>query len=169
MELNNKNIGFLTALSLIPIEVPFEFINELSIWDKIIKSPYGQSYYNDTVGWNHKEHGSLRLSNHWNFMSWGKMHCETTDPVMNNTHWTLAKYDKTINKYIVIKSLLNDKKSFRDSFEFTLLEIEAKRKLAILKIKESLMGQKTIAKSIASMELRCLNLYFKSLEKYSLK
>lgn len=159
-----NKIPFLTFLNTIPSDVPIEFVSEVSNWLTIIKSPYGHSYYNDTVGWGYKEHNSLRLADHWNFEANFTMHCETTTSVPNNTHWTLARYDGNIKKYIVIKSVLKTNKSFRSTFEFTLLEIEFKRKKAIETIKDRFTNQVKISKVISDMDLKFLNLYFKRME-----
>ncbi|MGL4570432.1 MAG: hypothetical protein ACRCVJ_05160 [Clostridium sp.] len=82
---------------------PDEVREEIAKFESINKSPYSESYYNtDEIDWNYKPEGSLRISDHWNFMSHGEKHCMldyTEEKVDNN--WILAKY---INgKYHVIK------------------------------------------------------------------
>ena len=68
------------------------------------KSPYGHSYYSHEVDWGHKPNNSYRLSDHWNFISNNKTHCETTTNVNNNTHWSIGKYNSEIGKYEIIVS-----------------------------------------------------------------
>lgn len=56
--------------------------DEVSTWQTIHKSPYSSSCYNTTqIGWAQKPIGSLRISNHWNFHSKGRLHCPTTHPL----------------------------------------------------------------------------------------
>lgn len=94
--------------SEIPFSLPREFIEELSKWKLIIKSPHSFSYYNAVVNWDYKPANSLRLSDHWNFYSKGKMHCLTSTKVPNITHWTLARYNEERKEYDIIKSLEKD-------------------------------------------------------------
>lgn len=61
--------------------------NEMIYWlldhidENWTKSPYSMSFYNTKdVGWNHKPEGSLRISDHWNFETYGQRHCQTLDP-----------------------------------------------------------------------------------------
>jgi len=161
---NSTTIPFLNILHTIPKDVPLEFIDEISKWSKIIKSPYGHSYYSDKVGWDYKEDGSLRIADHWNFHTHGKQHCQTTTNVSNNTHWTLAKYDKSIGKYVVISSIEKPKTSFRKSLEFIILEVEAKRKRGINTILKTLKSNFLINKAISDLDLKLLNYYFKKME-----
>lgn len=55
---------------------------ELLTWETVHQSPYSTSCYNTTqIGWAQKPIGSLRISNHWNFHSKGRLHCPTTHPL----------------------------------------------------------------------------------------
>lgn len=96
-----------TLINIIPKTVDHRIIKFiLDNWgDTNYKSPYSFSYYSGKVSWTYKEDKSYRLSDHWNFISQGKKHCETTTPVNNNTHWTIAQYDSNTNKYNIIMSL----------------------------------------------------------------
>lgn len=83
--------------------LPDEVVDELLSWKKISKSPYSLSFYNDFgIAWDSKPEGSLRLSDHWNFESRGKVHCKlnTTDEYISKT-WILARYENGI--YVEIK------------------------------------------------------------------
>lgn len=90
----------------IPWHMPEELILEIMSWEKKSKSPYSHSYYNVNAGekdWHTTPLGSLRVSDHWNFTSQGKVHCPTDVPVANNRCWTLARWDG--EKYIVVKTI----------------------------------------------------------------
>lgn len=91
---------------LIPVRArikPNDVREEIAKFESINKSPYSESYYNtDEIDWNYKPEGSLRISDHWNFMSHGEKHCMldyTEEKIDNN--WILAKYIQ--GKYHVIK------------------------------------------------------------------
>lgn len=50
------------------LNAPIGVYSEVKKWPVQNKSPYSLSVYNTKkVGWNHKEEGSLRVSNHWNW------------------------------------------------------------------------------------------------------
>lgn len=82
---------------------PKDVFNEMLTWNTINKSPYSASFYNSyNIDWDSKPEGSLRISDHWNFMSKGKMHCKlnTTKEYLQNT-WILGKF---INgEYVEVK------------------------------------------------------------------
>lgn len=73
---------------------PKKVLEEVSKFNYINKSPYSLSYYNvPNVTWDYKPEGSLRISDHWNFISHGEKHCileGVEEKVENN--WMLAKY-----------------------------------------------------------------------------
>lgn len=55
---------------------------ELNQWEYVHQSPYSLSFYNTSqVGWHQKPIGSLRLSDHWNFVSRNQLHCRTKEPL----------------------------------------------------------------------------------------
>ncbi len=94
----------------IPWHMPAELVAEIMSWDKKCKSPYSHSYYNLNAGekdWDTTPLGSLRISDHWNFSSHGKIHCLTNVPVQNNRKWALGKWDG--EKYVILKSLDREK------------------------------------------------------------
>lgn len=91
---------------LVPIEgkvIPREVLEEIKTFDYINKSPYSLSFYNvPNITWEHKPEGSLRISDHWNFISHGKKHCvlENREEYIEN-NWMLAKYE--CGKYHILK------------------------------------------------------------------
>lgn len=90
--------------------LPAELADEVRSWDIINKSPYSTSFYNTkNVGWDRKPEGSLRASDHWNFESYGKIHCRlnTTDEYIEGT-WILARYENGV--YVEIKRYDNVEK-----------------------------------------------------------
>lgn len=71
-------------------------------WDQ---SPYSLSFYNSSdISWNHKPENSLRLSDHWNFVTFGETHCKTDDPSLKHG-WALGKYHN--GQYQIIKRFTN--------------------------------------------------------------
>jgi hypothetical protein len=129
--MKNKNRSLLSLIYTFPSDLPFELVDEISTWDFIIKSPYGHSYYDAEVDWDSKPDQSLRISDHWNFTSQGKLHCETTTDVPNNTHWTIAIYDAIIKKYTPIKMFKKSKDSYKESKDFKKLLLKTKKESAI--------------------------------------
>lgn len=83
--------------------MPKEVIEEINKFEKIVKSPYSDTYYNTSdISWDYKPEGSLRISDHWNFKSRDEVHCQLyhTQEYIEE-YWILAKY---INgKYHVLK------------------------------------------------------------------
>jgi len=101
--MDNNFITFHRLLQLVSNEfIPVELLKEISTWNKIVKSPYGSSFYNAKVDWNYKEHNSLRISNHWNFSAKGKLHCQTTTPVPEGK-WAIGQFDSELQKFNVVK------------------------------------------------------------------
>jgi hypothetical protein len=66
-------------------EMPADLIKLIMKWDKIKKSPYGNtSYYNAAKTWESFVHRGIRVSDHWNFYSQGNIHCQTMTPIRSN-------------------------------------------------------------------------------------
>lgn len=79
-------------------------INILSSFKKINKSPYSSSFYDsDDISWDSKPEGSLRLSDHWNFYSWGEQHCCLDSTKEYTQKWLLCQYHNGV--YHVVKEL----------------------------------------------------------------
>jgi hypothetical protein len=116
----------------IPWHMPEELILEIMSWEVGSKSPYGHSYYSVAPGekdWNHTPLGCLRISDHWNFRSQGKIHCPTDCKVSNNSKWSLGRWDG--NKYIILKSL--DRRKFVDVPEHRLGSMDFRQRQNWLK------------------------------------
>lgn len=146
----------------LPNNFPAELRQEMKTWDEVVKSPYGHSYYNAKVDWGYKPDNSLRISDHWNFRSKGKYHCETTTECPDNTHWTIARFDGESQKYIVIQSFKKELKSSLDN-ALEILTFKRQRALANVVAQTSFQKEKIINK----IELNILNSYFKTLQKHS--
>jgi hypothetical protein len=166
-KLNSTPISRINAINSVPNDMPFEFIDELKKWDKIIKSPYGATYYNAPVGWDYKEHNSLRISNHWNFASKGTLHCQTTNEVSNNSHWSIGKFDSKLNKYTIIKSEPINTKRIKKDIRYKLLVLEIKRDIAIVRMNENSTdsSKNVISNRLSTLELRFLCSKYKVLSK----
>ena len=79
----------------------FEKIKELIKWDVCKKSPYSDSFYNsDDISWYYKPENSLRLSDHWNFISGGDVHCQLEETTEYVNKWLLCQYRN--GKYHII-------------------------------------------------------------------
>lgn len=79
-------------------------IKTLNNFKELNKSPYSDSFYNSKdIDWNYKPEGSLRLSDHWNFWSQGKTHCEVegTDGELIENCWMLCQFKN--GKYHIIE------------------------------------------------------------------
>ncbi len=89
--------------------MPIEIKTEVLSWEHIDRSPYSFSFYSShQKRWNFTPKGCLRVSTHWNFKKRnhsGKeiIHCKTDISVINNTHWTLARFENGV--WQVVKSL----------------------------------------------------------------
>jgi len=97
-------------------------------------SPYNYRYaYNDSGSyydtpdktWDYTPENSLRVSDHWNFTSYGKTHCITDIDVQNNINWTVAKWID--GRYMVIATypktyIIRKKKEERKSLKNDWLE-----------------------------------------------
>ncbi|SFC47932.1 hypothetical protein [Clostridium uliginosum] len=82
---------------------PKEVLEEINKFGYINKSPYSSTYYNvPGITWDYKPEGSLRISDHWNFVTHGSKHCllaHTEEVIQSN--WILAKYID--GKYHILK------------------------------------------------------------------
>lgn len=100
-----KYVTYLNQYYMLEDEfIPEEVKKELLTWKVLNQSPFSRSFYNfEEVDWDFKENGSLRLSDHWNFLSRGKRHCiiKDTNPKEDIKGWKLAKYEN--GYYIILK------------------------------------------------------------------
>lgn len=120
-KINDIPQSLYNILNIIPSDMPFALIKAISNWKTIIKSPYGHSYYSGKVDWVYKEPNSFRIADHWNFTSQGNVHCETTAPVPNNTHYTIAIFDDTSKKYVPISIYPKETKCIKGTLKYRLL------------------------------------------------
>lgn len=126
--------------------IPTEIQEMMSNWDVIYKSPYSNSFYSSIdVGWGRKPDRSYRTSDHWNFYTKEKWHCQTDEKVPNNTHISVGQYDKESGKYHIILSLPTTKQKERQ----TKQEI----KLKYLKDPETIYRKKQFKDRIINREV----------------
>jgi hypothetical protein len=91
--------------------IPDSIIEHMKGWDIIYKSPYSKSFYSSSdISWTNKPDGSFRVSDHWNFTTnrSERIHCKTTEPVKNNTHYSIGQYDESIDKYVILISEMTE-------------------------------------------------------------
>lgn len=134
-------------------DMPDALIEEIKTWKIISKSPYSHSYYNDACkSWNYTTEGSLRVSDHWNFVSWGETHCPTNVPV-KDMNWILAQYKDGV--YHVIKDYGRASKSEMKKRE----ELEGIYRAFIeyQELKEQEENLNKIAKTIKSLGIKIEN------------
>jgi hypothetical protein len=89
--------------------IPDSIIEMMSEWPIIYKSPYSKSFYSsEDISWTNKPDKSYRVSDHWNFVTnrGPKIHCQTTEPVKNNTHYSIGQFDEKTGKYTILLSEL---------------------------------------------------------------
>lgn len=142
-------------------KLPIEAIRMIAKWDFIQKSPYSLSLYDKVKDWNDALPDTIRVADHWNFRSKGKMHCQTSVDVPNNTHWCIAKFDSSTRKFVPMVILPVREHTLEERIEIEMIILELRLEKAITK-----MG--IISNEIASkVELKFLNKKFDILEKLS--
>lgn len=109
---------------------PIELIKEITTWEVFHKSPYGKSYYNTTdLNWGYKPDKSLRISDHWNFQTFAhktKLHCLTTNPCPNDTHWSIGIYNSELKKYEILASFEKKTRTKQENILFKILILPLK-------------------------------------------
>lgn len=126
--------------------IPEEIQKEMAKWEIINKSPYSDTFYSSTdVDWGHKPDKSYRVSDHWNFYTNDKWHCQTDKKVPNNTHISLGQYDKESGKYKILLTLPTNKQIERQAKE----EV----KLKYLKDPETIYKKKQFKDRITNKEV----------------
>jgi hypothetical protein len=94
-------INYLTQVHGMSEEI-IKFAKEHNI---LFKSPYSNSFYsNGKKTWNYTEIGTIRISDHWNFLSQNKIHCKTSSDVCKN-HWSICIYNDKKGMYDVLLSV----------------------------------------------------------------
>lgn len=90
----------------LPWSMPVEIKDAVMSWAKATKSPYSQSYYNLAPGekdWGKTPIGSLRASDHWNFVAKQSRHCHTlVRPVPPRT-WSIGQWNGDC--YVILMSI----------------------------------------------------------------
>jgi hypothetical protein len=153
------------VISTLPQDFPAEFFDFMMGWVKLIKSPYGASYYSGDVGWNYKEDGSYRISDHWNFFVKGKYHCVTSTECPDDTHWTLCRYDSKSGKYHVIKSIKKTKGDYKKSLNYHILKIHSQIERSTDEVNsDPHISKRNKSRAISSIELSGLNKFYSILE-----
>lgn len=142
-QLTNK---ILSVDDLKDYDIPEEIKNIMATWEVINRSPYSDTFYNSTdITWGHKPDKSYRVSDHWNFFTHNKWHCETEDKVKNTTHVSLGQYNGRTGLYKILLTLPTNKQSERVSKE----EI----KLKYLKDPETIFKKKQFKDRILNKEV----------------
>jgi hypothetical protein len=82
-----------------------ELFSHLLSWDRIVKSPYGASFY-DTFDktWDNTPTGSQRIADHWDFFSKGAYHCQSELPNGRRAgnRWACGTWDGNIYQITLI-------------------------------------------------------------------
>lgn len=79
-----------------------ELLNDISKFEVLNGSPYSNSFYNsDDIDWNYKPEGSIRISDHWNFKSYGNKHCQLENTDEYTEKLMMCEYHN--GKYRIIK------------------------------------------------------------------
>lgn len=140
-------------------QFPAELLLEISTWNEIRKSPWSDSFYNATVGWDFKPHGSYRIADHWNFKSRGKKHCETTTELKENL-WALGQFDASVGKYRILRTFERPKTHLKDTYIFKILAFEIRYKKGVEAAK------KVGIEALKKCELSFMNQFYEICEKY---
>lgn len=114
----NEYYQILSGLGIAPIirEINgnrYKLVNHLlPAWKKVAEmaneewsvSPYGDSWYSSKeISWEYKPEGSLRIADHWNFVTKdGKKHCQTTDGDLKEG-WAIGRF--VGGKYEIIEMI----------------------------------------------------------------
>lgn len=85
--------------------IPADAIREILSWDKIYKSKYSFSFYSKPKSWTHTENGTIRISDHWNYMtsSGKKLHGRTVQSDIGQNAWAKGVWDDKIKKYNIVE------------------------------------------------------------------
>jgi len=102
--INFSNISYGTVKQIMPKDMCLEYQKIIFSWGDVWKSPYSNSFYNKDKKWNVTHTNTIRISDHWNFTSHGKLHSVTIQPVENNTHYSMGIWNEIEQKYDIISS-----------------------------------------------------------------
>lgn len=145
--------------------VPEETANRMKTWPIIMKSPLGNSFYSsNNTSFNHKPDGSLRVANHWNFISKrdDKLHCVTDIPITNNKYWAIGKFNSSTKSYNIIFSEIDP------AWEREQMGLEKKRlmKINYFKNPELIAKKREFKNNIDEGKITC-NLQYEDGNSYS--
>jgi len=102
-----------------PLSMPKEIRDEILKFNVVSRSPYSDSFYDITnKSWDNDPDEFLRVSDHWNFESGGRIHAKT-DVDVKRGHWTIARHTAK-GVYEVIKSLPKhgyDSQEFKENID----------------------------------------------------
>jgi len=127
-------------------DIPEEIKKMMATWEIINKSPYSDTFYSSTdIDWGHKPDKSYRVSDHWNFYTHEKWHCQTDKKVQNTTHISIGQYDDKTGRYNILLTLPTNKQKERISKE----EI----RLKYLKDPETIFRKKQFKDRISNKEV----------------
>ncbi len=94
-----------------PWTMPAELKEELLSWSILHKSPHSNSFYNVEKDWGETPIGTIRVSDHWNYKSGGKLHAPIKRARGRST-WTMAIW--TGEEYEILKEY-----SFKNLWELS--------------------------------------------------
>lgn len=165
----SKNVQLIRIASQLPSDFPIELFKSIAGWDYIQKSPYGHSYYSAVKSWSETVPDSFRIADHWNFWSKGKQHIITTTPVADNSHWTIAQYDTSLDRWVVLKSIKKEDNQF-ERLQMSLLRLELRINIVLENISKNMDSNTAIyqdaiskAKNLHAMKLGNIKNNFKAI------
>ena len=82
-------------------KIPVGAIDDILKIGKVYKSPYGLSFYSKRKEWDHTEHETIRISDHWNFYTRDNVHCPSL-PYLE-TAWAMGVYDDADKVFKITK------------------------------------------------------------------
>ena len=170
MKLNERTLlGFIHQM---PKTIHYELLKHVNTWERIIKSPYGHSYYSKPKGWGFTDEGTLRLADHWSFPSQGKIHCKS-DIVVPRKHWAIGKWDSELDCFVILKvfpRVKDNSSNVRENkYHRRMLVITLTREIALQNVVINLTAKGMISRitdSVGTVKLRYLNKYYECQELY---
>lgn len=126
MAIKNKKLGKYDPLTIKHIcdqidhfaqmGFPIDAVREVCSWETIFKSKSSLSFYNKVKTWLRTEEGTLRMSDHWNFIAKnskeGKGKIENWDPnyihsktdIPIEKQWAVGSYNRETKVYKILKT-----------------------------------------------------------------
>ena len=125
-----------------------EALRLFTVTNCVSASPYnryasGSFYSKEGKSWDYTPEDCIRVSDHWNFYSRGKIHCKTNVPNDKLAgKWVVAKYNTTLDIYEVISV---------DEKDYAALKVRESRSVLALNLNDNL---KTIKRNVAARQAR---------------